>query len=91
MFPIKSLLLFYLLMFFRLQAIYYTIVILQGDDAMDIAALSISMKQSQLAQSVSLALVKKVLDVSAGNSQNLIKMMEHNVNPNLGGNIDLKV
>lgn len=67
------------------------IVNLQGDDAMDIAALSISMKQSQLAQSVSLALVKKVMDVSAGNSQNLIKMMELNVNPNLGSNIDLKV
>ncbi len=58
---------------------------------MDIAALSISMKQSQLAQNVSLALIKKVLNTSAMNSQQLIKMMELNANPDLGGNIDIKI
>lgn len=58
---------------------------------MDIAALSISMKQSQLSQNVSLALIRKVMDTSTDNSQQLIKMMELSVNPNLGENIDLKV
>lgn len=58
---------------------------------MDIAALSISMKQAQLSQNVSLALIRKVMDTSTDNSQQLIKMMELSVNPNLGGNIDLKV
>lgn len=58
---------------------------------MDIAALSISMKQSQLAQNVSLALMRKVLNTSTMNSQELIKMMELNANSDLGGNIDVKI
>lgn len=57
---------------------------------MDIAALSISMKQAQLAQNVSLALIKKVMNVSTDNSQQLIKMMELSTNPNLGSNMDFK-
>lgn len=63
----------------------------KGVDKVDIAALSISMKQSQLAQNVSLALMRKVLDTSTMNSQQLIKMMELNANPDLGGNIDIKI
>lgn len=58
---------------------------------MDIAALSISMKQSQLSQQVSLALVKKTMEVSTDNTQALIKMMELNVNPNLGSKIDFTI
>ncbi|MDF2673076.1 MAG: hypothetical protein K0R09_1341 [Clostridiales bacterium] len=58
---------------------------------MDITALSISMKQAQLAQDVSLALIKKVMNVSTDNNLQLIKMMELSTNPNLGSNIDLKV
>lgn len=58
---------------------------------MDIAALSISMKQSQLVQNVSLALMRKVMDTSTTSSQQLIKMMELNANPDLGGNIDIKI
>lgn len=58
---------------------------------MDIAALSISMKQSQLSQQVSLALVKKTMEVSTENTQALIKMMELNVNPNLGSKIDFMI
>ena len=58
---------------------------------MDIAALSISMKQAQLAQDVSLALIKKVMNVSADNNLQLIKMVELSTNPNLGSNIDLRV
>lgn len=58
---------------------------------MDIAALSISMKQAQLAQDVSLALIKKVMNISTDNNLQLIKMMEFSTNPNLGSNIDLMV
>ncbi|GFZ29718.1 hypothetical protein CSC2_02440 [Clostridium zeae] len=57
----------------------------------DIASLSIGMKQDNLAQAVSISLIKKTLDGSKDDSQNLIKMMELNVNPNLGSNLDVKV
>jgi hypothetical protein len=58
---------------------------------MDIPALSIAMNQSQLAQNVSIALMEKVMNVSTSDTQALIKMMELNVNPNVGSNLDLKV
>lgn len=58
---------------------------------MDIAALSISMKQASLAQQVSIAMTKKVMDTAEVNAQALTKMMEQSVNPNLGKNIDISV
>lgn len=58
---------------------------------MDIAALSIQANQGALAQQVSLALTKKVMDVASTNSAALIKMMELNASPNLGNNLDIKV
>lgn len=58
---------------------------------MDIASLSMAMKQSDISQAVSLALTKKVMDVSKDNSQELIKMMELSVNPSLGSKLDVTV
>lgn len=58
---------------------------------MDIAALSVVMKNADLTQNVSLAVTKKAMDVSEGNAQDLIKMMELSVNPNLGSTLDIKV
>lgn len=58
---------------------------------MDIAALSIMARQGALAQNVSLALTRKVMDVAGENSVSLIKMMEQSANPNLGKNLDIKV
>jgi hypothetical protein len=58
---------------------------------MDIAALSVYMSQSNLSQQVSLAVTKKVMDVSDETSQNMIKMLETSVNPNLGVNLDVRV
>jgi hypothetical protein len=58
---------------------------------MDIAALSIMKSQASLSQQVSLAITKKIMDTSLGNSQDLIKMMELSVNPNLGSKLDVKV
>lgn len=57
---------------------------------MDIAGLSISMKQSQLSTDVSLALLKKMMNVSTENTQTLIKAMEMSTTPNLGANLDLR-
>lgn len=58
---------------------------------MNIAGLSIYMKQSQLASQVTLAVTKKVMDVSDENAQQMIKMLEMSVNPDLGKNIDALV
>lgn len=58
---------------------------------MDIAALSIMKSQASLSQQVSLAITKKIMDTSIANSQDIIKMMELSVNPNLGSKLDVKV
>ena len=58
---------------------------------MDIAALSIMKSQASLSQQVSLAITKKIMDTSIVNSQDLIKMMELSVNPNLGSKLDVTV
>lgn len=58
---------------------------------MDVAALSVSMSQQNLAQQVQVALLSKTMDVMDNNTQALVKMMEMSVNPNLGGNVDIKV
>jgi hypothetical protein len=58
---------------------------------MDIAGVSVYMKQSQLAQQVSLAVTRKVMDVSEQNSQLTIQMLEQSINPDLGKNIDIRV
>lgn len=58
---------------------------------MDIAALSVSMKQASLYQQVGIALTKKVMDTNEVNLQGLMKIMESSVNPNLGKNIDVSV
>ena len=58
---------------------------------MEIAGVSVYMKQSQLAQQVSLAVTRKVMDVSEQNSQLTIQMLEQSINPDLGKNIDIRV
>lgn len=63
---------------------------------MDIAALSIVMKQSQLKQQTSLAVMKSAMDTAKTNGNHLIEMLEKSVppqpaHPYLGGKVDLKV
>jgi len=58
---------------------------------MDIGALSMSMSTQALSEQVGIALARKTMDVANQNSQDLIKMMELSVNPNLGCNLDLRV
>lgn len=56
---------------------------------MDIAALSMGMNQASLAQSVSIAVTKKVMDTAQENSIQMLKMLEA-PHPTLGHSIDLK-
>ncbi|WP_084402975.1 YjfB family protein [Paenibacillus antarcticus] len=57
---------------------------------MDIAALSIGLAQSNLKQAVGISVLKMSKDQASGESQALVKMLEQSVQPNLGGNIDIK-
>ncbi|HWT75701.1 MAG TPA: YjfB family protein [Mobilitalea sp.] len=60
---------------------------------MTIASLPVSTTQYQSASSpvIGMAVLAKSLDTAKQSGQDLIKMMEQSVNPNLGQNIDLKV
>jgi hypothetical protein len=57
---------------------------------LDIAALSISMNQASLSQNVSIALMKKVMESSQQNANQMIQMIQV-PHPTLGKSIDLKV
>jgi len=56
---------------------------------LDIAALSVSMHQASLGQSVSIALTKKALDNTQQNATQMIEMLQA-PHPTLGNSIDLK-
>ncbi|WP_226669454.1 YjfB family protein [Metabacillus litoralis] len=56
---------------------------------MDIAALSIGMKQASLGQSISIALAKKTMDASQQTSEQMLKMLEA-PHPSLGKSVDFK-
>ncbi len=58
---------------------------------MDIAALSTSMSQSLLAQNVGVSVAKLALQSANQDSENLTKMMELSVNPNVGQNFDVSI
>ena len=60
---------------------------------MIIASMPISTTLLQQASSpeIGMAVLSKTLDSAQTSGQNMIKMMEQSVTPNLGKNIDLKV
>jgi len=58
---------------------------------MNISTLSTVMKQNSLSQAVGIRLLKMSNDQATQNGQNIVKIMEQSVQPNLGGNLDLKV
>lgn len=58
---------------------------------MDIAALASIGKYAELRQSVGIAVAKLAMGETENNTQDLIKLMESSINPNLGSNIDLRV
>lgn len=51
----------------------------------------ISSNQSLLAVKVGVAVTKLAMNTATQSSQSLVGMMERSVNPNVGGNIDIKV
>lgn len=57
---------------------------------MDIAALSMALATSQVQTEVSVALASKAQDVIEQDGANLVKLMEQSVNPDIGGNVDIK-
>ncbi|MEQ8175989.1 MAG: YjfB family protein [Syntrophomonadaceae bacterium] len=56
---------------------------------MDIAAVSIGLKQVQLAQAASTSILKKAMDNAQVQAQDLLKIMEQSIQPQLGANVDL--
>lgn len=57
---------------------------------MDIAAVSIGLKQVQLAQAAGTSILKKAMDTAQVQAQDLLKIMEQSVQPQLGNNIDIE-
>ncbi|SFS84006.1 YjfB family protein [Paenibacillus sp. BC26] len=57
---------------------------------MDIAALSMSLSQINLSQAVGISVLRIAKDQSSEQSQQMIQMMERSVQPNLGGNLDIR-
>ncbi len=58
---------------------------------MDIAAMASISAYAGLKQSVGIAVAKLSMDQNQSQSQDLLKLIEASVNPNLGSNIDIKV
>ena len=56
---------------------------------MDIAALSTALSQAKVIDAASLAMLSKTLDQQKSSCDNMIKIMEQSVNPNLGKNVDI--
>lgn len=58
---------------------------------MDIAALSISLAQSNLSQAVGISVLKMANEQSNSQAEQIVQMMARSVQPNLGGNLDITV
>ncbi len=58
---------------------------------MDVALTSMALSQSQLMTNVSIAVLKNSLDTADVSADNMIKMLEQSVNPNVGQSIDIKL
>ncbi len=58
---------------------------------MDVAAASTAMSQSALAQAVSIRVLKMANNQAELQGQNLVKLMEQSLNPNLGKSLDIRI
>lgn len=58
---------------------------------MDISEISISTNQTSLMNAVSTAVLGMSLDTAETAGENMVKMMELSVNPNVGSNFDVSV
>ena len=60
-------------------------------DIMDVANLSMNLNSSRVINDVQVAVLKKSLDTLETTGDDLPKMMEASVTPNLGQNIDISI
>ncbi|UUZ84670.1 YjfB family protein [Paenibacillus sp. P26] len=58
---------------------------------MDIASLSMASSQSTLTQAVGIRVLQMAKDQAVQQGQDLVQMMQRSVQPNLGGNLDIRV
>ena len=58
---------------------------------MDIAALSMSLSQMKVANQASISVLKLTMDTAQEQMEDMTKIMEQSVNPNIGSNLDLKL
>ncbi|MCR4738872.1 MAG: YjfB family protein [Lachnospiraceae bacterium] len=58
---------------------------------MDIPALSMAMSQMNVMNQFSTAMLSKALETYGETGDDMVKMMEQSVNPELGANIDVSV
>lgn len=58
---------------------------------MDIPALSTGMSQVKLIEEVNVKLMSDMLKTQEKLGESMIRMMERSVNPNVGGNVDIRV
>ena len=59
--------------------------------AMDIPQMSMALSQTSLMNNVNIALLSKSLDANKEMGDNMVKMMEQSVTPNLGQSLDISV
>ncbi|PKM67431.1 MAG: putative motility protein [Firmicutes bacterium HGW-Firmicutes-2] len=58
---------------------------------MDIAAMSMILSQGQVKQQAGIQLAAKIMDMSEVQSNELVKMMEQSVTPEIGRSIDIQI
>ena len=58
---------------------------------MDVAAMSVLMKQGQLMQQIGVSVMKKAMESAEISTEALLQVLEQSVQPNLGQNIDIKL
>jgi hypothetical protein len=70
---------------------YERLIILKGDDSLEIDGISFATDNAALSLKVGVAVTKLSMDSTEQNSQDLVRMMEQSVNPNIGRSIDVRV
>ncbi|MCR8844115.1 YjfB family protein [Paenibacillus sp. SC116] len=58
---------------------------------MNVASMSVHMNQNMLSQAVSLRVTKMSQDLAKQAGNDVVRLLQQSVQPNLGGNIDIKI
>jgi len=57
---------------------------------MDIAALSMALSQMNVRTEANVSIMKKTIDQAETNGRDVVKMLEHSVQPHIGSRLDIK-